>query len=329
MFLTNRLRRFGAAVAFAACIGMGSAGCSTPIALADHHQHVFSPDVAAMLSTPERPFEALDAGQVIDELDRAGIARAVLLSVGYLYEAPGRNFDDAPARVRAENDWTAAQAAAHPSRLVAFCGVNPLSNAALAELARCAASPGLRRGIKLHFGNSDVQLDDPVHLAKVQRVFAAANDHRMAIVVHLRASISRQRPYGAAQVRRFLDEVMPSAADVPVQVAHFAGSGPGFEDAAARAARGEFAAAVERGEASTKRLWFDVASIVDAGIAPETAEAVVGFIRRVGPARVLFGSDAAVGANLRPAEAWAAFRRLPLTRAELATIANNLAPYLR
>ena len=30
------------------------------------------------------------------------------------------------------------------------------------------------------------------------------------------------------------------------------------------------------------------------------AETVAGFVRAVGPARVLFGSDAAVGANLRP-----------------------------
>jgi len=44
---------------------------------------------------------------------------------------------------------------------------------------------------------------------------------------------------------------------------------------------------------------------------------------------VLFGSDAAVGANLRPAEAWAAFRKLPLTRDEFAVIAANVAPYLK
>jgi hypothetical protein len=33
--------------------------------------------------------------------------------------------------------------------------------------------------------------------------------------------------------------------------------------------------------------------------------------------------------RLRPAESWAAFRRLPLTRKELARIASNVAPYLR
>lgn len=151
----------------------------------------------------------------------------------------------------------------------------------------------------------------------------------MAIAVHFRASIGRKRPYGAAQVRIFLDQVMPMAPDVPVQIAHLAGSGPGYDDPPAQEAMSEFAAAVQRNEAATRRLWFDVASIVDADMSPATAERVVRLIRQVGPDRILYGSDAAVGTNLRPREGWAAFRRLPLTPAELATIADNVAPYLK
>jgi hypothetical protein len=49
----------------------------------------------------------------------------------------------------------------------------------------------------------------------------------------------------------------------------------------------------------------------------------------VGVGRILYGSDAAAGGNLRPREGWAAFRRLPLTDAEFRTIARNVAPYLR
>ena len=92
----------------------------------------------------------------------------------------------------------------------------------------------MQRGIKLHFGNSDVQVDDAAHVEKLKRVFAAADARRMAIAVHFRASIGRKRPYGAAQVRVFLDQVMPMAPDVPVQIAHFAGSGPGYDDAPAQ-----------------------------------------------------------------------------------------------
>ena len=42
---------------------------------------------------------------------------------------------------------------------------------------------------------------------------------------------------------------------------------------------------------------------------------------------VLHGSDSAIASNL-PGESWAAFCRLPLTRAELQAIARNVAPYL-
>jgi len=305
------------------------AGCSSVAPVVDHHQHVFSPAMAALISTPERPFVEVGARDVVAELDRAGIRRAVLLSVAYLYASPSRAVEDVVAKVQGENDWTAAQAALYPDRLVAFCGSNPLSDHALGELERCAGQPGLRRGIKLHFGNADVQLDDPAHVEKVKRVFAAANARRMAIAVHFRASIGRKRPYGAAQVRVFLDQVMPMAPDIPVQIAHFAGSGPGYDDAAAQEAMGAFAAAAARREPATRRLWFDVASIVDADVSSGTAELVLRFIRQVGPDRVLYGSDAAAGTNLRPREAWAAFRQLPLTRAELTTIADNVAPYLQ
>ena len=122
--------------------------------------------------------------------------------------------------------------------------------------------------------------------------------------------------------------------DARVLLAHVLGAAPEAISVHARApldasARARFAAAVARREPATRRLWFDVASIVDADVSSGTAELVLRFIRQVGPDRVLYGSDAAVGPNLRPREAWAAFRQLPLTRAELTTIADNVAPYLQ
>jgi hypothetical protein len=65
-----------------------------------------------------------------------------------------------------------------------------LKDYALEELARCAADPNLRRGLKLHFGNSVVDYHNPEHIAQVRRVFRAANDRRMAIVAHVRASVT-------------------------------------------------------------------------------------------------------------------------------------------
>jgi predicted TIM-barrel fold metal-dependent hydrolase len=296
--------------------------------VADHHQHLFSPAMVALLDSThtQQPVTARD---VIALLDAAGIRKAVLLSVAYLYGSPSRSITDEYAKVRAENDWNAAQAAEYPDRLRAFCGFNPLKEYALAELARCANDSRLRRGIKLHFGNSDVRLENPAHIEQLRRVFRAANDHHMAIVVHLRASISRKRPYGPLQANAFLEQLLPVAPDVPVQVAHLAGTGPGYDDPPADSVMAVLADAVKKRDPRTRHLWFDVATCVDRNISPAQAALVVKRIREVGVDRILYGSDAAYGDNLRPREGWAAFRRLPLTEHEFRTIAANVAPYLR
>lgn len=295
---------------------------------ADHHQHLFSPALASLLAAESPGFPPITAQDVVALLDSAGIRRALVLSVAYLYGSPRRTVDQEYAKVRAENDWTAAQVRRYPERLRAFCSFNPLKDYALDELARCAGHPGLRRGIKLHFGNADAQLDIPSHVAQLRRVFRAANEHRMAIVVHLRPSISRKRPYGARQAHIFLDQLLPLASNVPVQIAHLAGTGPGYDDPPADSAMAVLAQAVENRDPRTRRLWFDVTTIADTGISAANAARAVKRIRQVGVDRILYGSDAAVGDNLRPRESWAAFRRLPLTEREFEKIASNVAPYL-
>jgi predicted TIM-barrel fold metal-dependent hydrolase len=306
-------------------------GCATAALtpVADHHQHLFSPDLAVVLAAANPSFHAVTARDVIALLDSAGIRKAVLLSTAYLYGSPSRSFPDEYARVRAENDWNAQQAAQYPDRLIAFCGFNPLKDYALDELERCARDRRLNRGIKLHFGNSDVQLENPDHVEKVARVFRAANAHHMAIVVHMRASISRKRPYGFPQAQIFLDQLAPLAPDVVVQIAHLAGTGPGYNDPPADSAMAVFGDAVHRGDPHTRNLWFDVTSVVDRNISPVTAALVARRIRQVGVKRILYGTDAAVGDNLRPRESWAAFRQLPLDEDEFKQIASNVAPYFR
>jgi predicted TIM-barrel fold metal-dependent hydrolase len=302
------------------------AGQIAPVA--DHHQHLFSPAMVALLDTTHTQ-PPITAHDVVQLLDSAGIRRALVLSVAYIYGSPSRSVEDEYAKVRAENDWTAAQVAEYPDRLRAFCGFNPLKEYALQELERCAEDPPLKGGIKLHFGNSDVQLENPAHIQQLRRVFRAANQHRMAIVVHLRASISRKRAYGPLQARAFLEQLLPAAPNVPVQVAHLAGSGPGYDDPPADSVMAVLAEAVQKKDPRTQRLWFDVASCVDRNITPVQAALVTKRIRQVGVNRILYGSDAAAGDNLRPREGWAAFRNLPLTQREFETIARNVAPYLR
>jgi predicted TIM-barrel fold metal-dependent hydrolase len=293
--------------------------------LADHHQHLFSPAYVALQPAGTKTITAQD---VVELLDKAGIRRAVLLSTGYRYGRPGAEPPDEYAKVKAENDWTAAQAALFPKRLIAFCGFNPLKEYALEELARCAKSPGLRRGIKLHLGNSDVQTENIEHFEKLKKVFRAANERRMAIVVHMRASISKKRPYGPEQARAFL-ELLSFAPDIPVQIAHFASSGPGYADPDGHSVIEVLADAVAKKDPRTRKLWFEVSTNAHPRNTAEISDLMVRLIRRIGVKRILFGSDAATGDNLRPRESWEAFRQLKLSEKEIKTIAGNVAPYMR
>jgi uncharacterized protein len=310
-----------------ACAATAFAQSPRPRPVADHHQHLFSPTIAEAGSYP-----LVDAARMAELLDAGGIRKAVLLSLAYSYGNPNRPNQRSIERelelVRAENDWTAAQAARLPERFVAFCSVNPLKPYALDEIARCAADPQLKRGLKLHIGNSDVRMHDPAHVARLREVFALANQHRMPIVVHLRSTISTRQPYGRKAAWTFLTEVLPAASQVDVQIAHLAGAG-GFDDPTTDQALAVYVAAVARKDPRMRRVWFDASGVAGLGRWKAHLPRIARRIRQLGVERVVWGSDGAGGQDLTPAQAWQAFTELPLTAAERRTIAANVAPYLR
>ena len=293
----------------------------------DYHQHLFSPDAAALVTgNPGSP--GIGARDVIALLDSAGIRRALVLSVAYTWGKASRaTVDDEYNHVKAENDWTAQQVSRYPDRLRAFCSFNPLRPYAFDELTRCSNNPQLRHGLKLHFGNSDVDLANPENVAQVRRIFEAANRHRMAIVVHMRTSLDLRRGYGADAARVFLNELLPAAPDVPVQIAHLGGAG-GY-DAATDSALSVFVDAIARHNARMKDVWFDAAAVVRPDMTADVLRQIAARIRQIGVRRVLYGSDAAANPLAYPKAGWAAFRRLPLSETEFRIIANNVTPYMR
>jgi predicted TIM-barrel fold metal-dependent hydrolase len=318
--------RFGI---FTLCVSLSplfaSSSAQTPIV--DYHQHLFSPAAAALV-TGDSNARGITARDIIALLDSARIQRALVLSVAYTWGKASRApVADEYERVRAENDWTAQQVAPYPDRLRAFCSFNPLKPYALEELTRCSRDPHLRHGLKLHFGNSDVDLDNRADVAQVRTIFAAANGYHMPIVVHMHTSRDKNRKYGADEARVFLDELLPAARDVPVQIAHLAGSG-GYDEGT-DAALGVFADAFARHDARVKNVWFDAAVVVRAGLSTDTRRRIAARIRRIGVDRVVYGSDAATNPDAYPKAGWAAFRRLPLTEAEIRRIARNVTPYMR
>jgi predicted TIM-barrel fold metal-dependent hydrolase len=268
--------------------------------------------------------EPIAAEQLIANLDDAGIQRAVVLSTAYWVGSPFNEqpIDDEAGKVRAANDWIVEQVARYPERLIAFCGVNPLKDYALDELARCAELPRVK-GMKLHFGNSQIDVKNPAHVEQLKRFFRAANQQQMAIVVHL---WTLDRSYGAEHSRIFLEQILPEAPDVTVQIAHMGGGGRYVHDDVLAV----FADAITAGDPRMKHVYFDLATVVDGTLSEETIELLARRLRQIGLERILFGSDTTVGTRPPPILAWATIRRrLPLSDAELGVIAGNVARYLR
>lgn len=262
----------------------------------------------------------LDAERLIALLDAAGIRRAVVLSVAYWYQSPRFAVDDPLRRAREENAWTAAQAARYPGRLIAFCSLNPISDAAL-ELLRECADDGRFKGLKLHFANANIDLTNADHLKRVRAVFAAANAAKLAIVVHARGG----EEYDARHARLFVEELLPAAPDIAVQMAHLWG-GAQF----APEALGVYADAIEAKQPATRRFIFDASDAAFGAATPEDAQLMARRMRQIGLNRIYYGSDGAFDGHPDPKASWEAFRKnIPFTDAEFARIAANVAPYLR
>ena len=290
--------------------------------LIDHHQHLMSPQALSVFSL-SKPITAAD---LIAQMNAAGIDRAVVLSAANGFSNPFKKpGPDEYDRVRAENDWVSMQVARYPRRLIGFCSVNPLRDYALREIERCSKDPNLRSGLKVHFGNSDVNLDLDEHVERTRAVFAAANAHGMAIVVHSRSNIDHNRPYGEKQARVFLERLLPAAPDITVQIAHLAGGG-GY-DPAIDEALNVYAEAIERGDPRVRRLYFDASGIPIAGMWEQSAALLTKRVRQIGIDRILFGCDSPIPGN-SPREFLERWRKLPLTAEEFQRIESNIAPYL-
>ena len=291
-----------------------------PAQIIDYHQHLYSP-VAGPISVAG--WKGVTADELIAFMDEAHIARAVVLSTAYSLANPHK--PPVPREreaVRDDNDWTSGQVATHPDRLTGFCSVNPLKPYAIDEINRCAKDANLRTGLKLHFGNSDVDVDNPAHLAQLKRVFRAANRNRMAILVHAHANVNFNRPYGSREARVFLDQLLPQAPDIIVVLAHMAGAG-GFDESTQEASS-VYAEAIAHHDPRVRNLYLDACVFAT----PPEALLLAERIRKIGVSRILYGSDAPVKGN-RPVEALARWHTIPLTADEFRSIETNLAPFLK
>lgn len=315
-----------AAVAFAASLLAACASTSVlpaPVHRAapavDYHQHLVSPAFAPIVRQSER-----DGAALVAEMDAAGVDQAVVLSVGYSFGDERKQIPDPDGATAKENDWTAAQVAASGGRLIGFCSANPLREAALAELERCLALPGMR-GIKQHLGNGGVTLRNPQHRARMQQVFALAQRLRVPVTVHMRARGGTN--YGAEDARLLIDHILPVAPGIDVIVAHLGSAGPGYAQAdGIMAVLGE---AAQRKDTRVRRVYVDTATNVTDQTSAEEGALIASRMRAIGIEHILYGSDlTAPGGSI--GAGWRIFRdKLPLTEAEFQAIAGNRLEFTR
>lgn len=307
---------------------------------ADHHMHLQSPMAARLLNQGKRTSHdgeqeerAYTAKDLIAALDAAHIKRAAALSDAYRLGSPFIHIQNEAEAVDRENEWTAAQVRQYPTRLVGFCSVNPLRSYAASAIQRCSQI-GLRN-LKLHLANSGFDFDRPADVEKLKRIFGQANRLHMAIIIHLRTG---EQWDSQRSVRLFVDEILPMASDIPVQVAHMGGWG-GYDRSTDKGLR-TFISLCQRQPVVCKRLYFDIAAVVmkpvvsshvDRMLAaeqqgfPEGPDRLAANIRKLGIHRVLFGSDFPV---TTPAEYEQTLRTgLKLKPEELNQIFSNTAPY--
>jgi predicted TIM-barrel fold metal-dependent hydrolase len=315
---------------------------------ADHHAHLQSATAARLLNEgarlhadqapqeKEKPYTARD---LISALDAAGVRRAAALSEAYLLGTRLVQVPNEAQVVDQENDWTLRQVRRYPKRLVGFCSVNPIKPYALAAIRHCDHI-GLRGGLKLHLAASHFQFENAEELHQLEDVFREANRLRMPILIHLHPYDEKWDGRRDAQI--FIEQVLPLAPDIPVQVAHLVGWG-GY-DRTADAAFSTFAEKCAARPAPCERLYFDISAVIvppSAANAPqgsdlrfiyenqkgfsEGPERLAANLRRIGLKRILFATD------------WPIFTQkdyikllrtgLPLTPAEIDEIFRNVAPY--
>lgn len=139
-----------------------------------------SPELTEGLAGPGVP--ASTADELVERLDEANVDQAVVLSLAYFKELPDE------AAVRAENDYTAAEVAKHPDRLIGFCGINALRPSDLAEIDRCIDELDMT-GVKLHVPNNELDLQDPGQANALNTVFDRLAEKDVPVLMHLGSSL--------------------------------------------------------------------------------------------------------------------------------------------
>jgi predicted TIM-barrel fold metal-dependent hydrolase len=191
---------------------------------ADHHMHLASPELCRLIDEclPSNHPPAVFAADALRVLDEAHVSKGVILSCAYLFGLPSLrlNSADLAAMIRRENEFTAAQVAQYPTRLVGFLSVDPLADSAIDEVRHWRGSQQLI-GLKLHFTASAVDFRNAGQRAQVAKVISVAAAAGLPMVIHVGGG-----KFNAADAELFIRDILPRAGSSWVQIAHAGGGLP-------------------------------------------------------------------------------------------------------
>jgi predicted TIM-barrel fold metal-dependent hydrolase len=221
-------------------------------------------------------------------------------------------------KTRTENEFTAREVAKFPTRLVALLSLDPLQNSAIDELDYWAAKSQFV-GVKLHFTASSVNIRHAADREKVRRVLAEAANQHLPLVIHLGGG-----DFNASDAELFITEVLPSARNTWVQIAH-AGGGMPRRDGNNLGVLRTFGDHIAKNDPRTANVLFDLSFVPGPDDNAEDAKAYTQQVRRIGIRRFLFGSDFNVQ---MPTDAIANLQKLGLTSEEMQVLGDNCAPWV-
>lgn len=299
----------------------------------DYHVHIMSKPMADVFIAVNgsdkfsgNQLEEFSAEKILSLLNEGRLDRAFILSGSYILGNDLIAGPDEYNDVKKENNYLAIQYAKYPERLIGFFSVNPLKEYAIEEVDRCYDELKLP-GLKLHFANSNVDLNNPEHLAKIQELFAHCAEKGIPILLHFR---NDSPEFGKKDVEILINEVIAKTPGLKLQVAHLGGYG-GF-DKATEEIISTFIEEYEKSKSLDKsNIVFDISAVVVTeneeikGVLYSTTEEqhkkIADYIRAWGIENVVFGSDwpysspASYISNIK--------RLLPLSEEEIEKILSN------
>jgi len=283
--------------------------------------HLASAELCALVGDclPSNQPPAVSAIYAIGALDEARVAKGVILSGAYLYGLSSLHLKpgDLAVKTRKENEFTAAQVAQYPERLVGFLSVDPLADSAVNELRHWHGSKQLV-GLKLHFFASAVDIRNARQRAQVANVINVAAAAGLPMVIHVGGG-----NFNAADAELFIRDILPSAGSSWIQIAHAGGGLPQRDGNSAEVLRA-FADHIVRDDPLTRHVLFDLSYLPLPNETAQSTAALTEQIRRIGIQRFLFGSDF----NERtPLEQIKEIDKLGLSRDEWQILQQNCAPW--